>query len=695
MTPSDEIEVLRARHDALRRRMPNVWTAFFAKFGSLRPVQLQAMPPILDGASLLVTAPTAGGKTEAVAAPVCERLVSGRWSGLSVILITPTRALVNDLYERLCRPCDELRIRLARKTADHALSERSKDQFLITTPESTESLLTFRRHLLNDVRAIILDEIHLLDGSPRGDQLRCVLQRLIAYRRHIAQNDGSVQRIALSATVSDPQRLARTYLGADASVTTVPGQREIDSNIIIASGNDEARAHAAIDAAAGFNDARKVLVFVNSRKQVDTAASFAHGRFARYPVYGHHGSLSKARREEVEERFRRDERALCVATMTLEVGIDIGDIDLVVCMDPPFSLASFLQRIGRGCRRLQGRTRVLCVARDRVGEVIFRALINQASLGMTARPLTPFRRSVLVQQILAYLRQVDHFRRTREQSVRVLSSDLLPSIPAAWIDETLRDMAQNQLIAQRADVHEPASNGWAIINSDRIYTNITPTPPEVALVDVETGETLGTVAGVETGANRIALAGQQYDIVPGGGSGTIRVRSGDGPAPSPRYHARSLPYAFDIGVAIREFLGLNPPTLAVIRRPGSLFLMTWLGRLLNEVVACGFAETGVMAKAATFAVRIDGVPGTEVLKSLVRAVSIAPQAEGLAGLRPERLSDLGPYFDELSPESQVRARRESIDFDFLSNWAASVSVLREIPPGTAEEEILASLAAVR
>ena len=93
-----------------------------------------------------------------------------------------------------------------------------------------------------------------------------------------------------------------------------------------------------------FPDVSKVLVFVNSRKQVDTASGdFSYGRFDGFATYGHHGSLSKEEREDVESRFRSDARAICIATMTLEIGIDIGDVDLVICIDPPFSIPSFLR----------------------------------------------------------------------------------------------------------------------------------------------------------------------------------------------------------------------------------------------------------------------------------------------------------------------------------------------------------------
>lgn len=348
MVDDQDLDDSLARHRNIRQSLPNAWGAFFARFGRLREVQLAAIPRILGGENLLVTAATASGKTEAVIAPVCERMIAHQWKGLSVLLVTPTRALVNDLHDRLSVPCDQMGILVGRKTSDHPLSGRLREQLLITTPESTESLLTFRRETLTNLRAIVLDEIHLLNGSPRGDQLRLILARLQAYLRHVrGLSHPGFQMLALSATVPQPDRVARAYLGLTAVVLPIPGRRDLQANILLAEGDDRARAQVAVEATSAFHAVSKVLVFVNSRKQVDAGASeFRWGRFASVPVYGHHGNLSKEEREDVEARFRNDTRAVCVATMTLEVGIDIGDIDLVICMDPPFSLSSFLQRMG-------------------------------------------------------------------------------------------------------------------------------------------------------------------------------------------------------------------------------------------------------------------------------------------------------------------------------------------------------------
>ena len=175
------------------------------EFGKLRPIQLAAIPKILEGNNVLITAPTAGGKTEAVAAPLCELLKANRWAALSIVLVTPTRALVNDLFHRLERPFHDLGVALARKTGDHPLPEKSSEQFVITTPESLESLLTRNRERLIRVRAIVMDEIHLLDGTPRGDQLRFLLGRLDIY---LQSKRGDIvhplQRLALSATLPNP-----------------------------------------------------------------------------------------------------------------------------------------------------------------------------------------------------------------------------------------------------------------------------------------------------------------------------------------------------------------------------------------------------------------------------------------------------------------------------------------------------------
>lgn len=682
MNNFDEIEQHGKVHSLLRQAMPRAWNPFFAGFGSLRPVQLAAIIPILNGNNTLVTAPTAGGKTEAVIAPICERVLQHRWHGLSVLLITPTRALVNDLYNRLHRPCGLMKIRLGRKTADHWPGEESKDQLLITTPESTESLLTFRREWLGNIQAIVLDEIHLLDGSARGDQLRSLLSRLAAYRHNIDGNKfRGLQTIALSATVDNPNRLASAYLGQPFDIVSVPGQRDLESHIVLASGTDQERAEASIHALQEyFPDAHKVLVFVNSRKQVDTGAGyFRCGRFENVPVYGHHGSMSKEKREDVESRFKDNAAAICVATMTLEVGIDIGDIDLVICMDPPFSMSSFLQRIGRGCRRLRGRTRVLCMARDRASELMFEALVRQAAVGVPSCPTPPYRRSVLVQQILAYLQQVPKQRRVIEQLLRVFVSHCEPVISEETVRAVANDMVETGLIDRQGQVYQPASHGRDFIESKKIYGNIQPNPLEVALVDVDSGKIVATVAGLGNSVRHIRVAGRPYEVLPGGSAFRQKVRGGGDQGGSPRYHTRFLPYASDIGTVLASRFEINESTLVMVPVGDSVTVMTWLGRLMNSILKEGLRKVGHAAVDHSFHLTIQGsIDAADLLIVFRNAINHLSDNNPLGQMTPERMIDIGPHFQHLSASQQVQAREDWLDTQYLRTWINSITTVQSI-----------------
>lgn len=461
----------------------------------------------------------------------------------------------------------------------------------------------------------------------------------------------------------------------------MPGQRDLEAKVILVDGNDKERAEAAMAETEAFGSVQKILVFVNSRRQVDTCAGFFRcGAFARVPVYGHHGSLSKAQREDVEARFKSEATAICVATMTLEVGIDIGDIDLIICMDPPFSLSSFLQRIGRGCRRLNGRTRVVCVARDRAGELMFQALIRQASLGIPHGPLYPFRRSVLVQQFLAYLRQVSRNRRTKDQFSRVFVSTVVPTISESCVEETLADMVQMGFLDKEGEVFQPASSGWEFIQSSKIYSNIQPTPLEVALVDVDSGKVVATVAAVGSQSGGIRVAGRSYDLLPRGSATKQRVRSGGEYVDSPRYHARWLPYAFDIGASLAGLLGLEASSLATLRMGENLVVMTWLGRLLNCVLAQGLRRRGVDVNDGPFYLAVKGSVEETMLDLLRNAIQDVIATNPLATVNLERMVDVGPHFERLSPMLQNRACEDWLDASFLREWINGVTRLRIVPP---------------
>ena len=162
----------------IRHRLKYAWMPFFSRFGRLTSIQEETIPKILDGANVVVASPTASGKTEAVVAPIAERFVSERWNGLAILYVVPTRALANDTLARIEGPLRDMGIATVLKHGDKPYLSGNLPNCLITTPESLNSLICRRPKIFATLRAVILDEIHLLDNTYRGDQLRLLFHRL-------------------------------------------------------------------------------------------------------------------------------------------------------------------------------------------------------------------------------------------------------------------------------------------------------------------------------------------------------------------------------------------------------------------------------------------------------------------------------------------------------------------------------------
>ncbi len=276
---------------------------------------------------------------------------------------------------------------------------------MITTPESVDSLLTSQTRVFADLRAIVLDELHLLDGTPRGDQLRVLLNRIRHIRAYAFSqrqiSDATLQYVALSATLTDPNAAAR-YFPVD-QVIHVAGQRPLDAELISMLPDT---VDALIDYLYTFRAKgwQKTLIFCNSRAEVESyAAAIRQNSPFGDAVYVHYSNLAPARRREIEEQFGQAEVAVCCATSTLELGIDIGTIDVVLLIGPPGNEASFVQRIGRGNRR-HPVSRVTCFYRSPLEKLMFETLCAPL-LDDIAPPALPFRPSVAIQQIFSLIKQ--------------------------------------------------------------------------------------------------------------------------------------------------------------------------------------------------------------------------------------------------------------------------------------------------
>jgi ATP-dependent helicase Lhr and Lhr-like helicase len=367
---------------ALKERLPRTWPAFFERHGTFTAVQLATIPPLLEGHNVIVCAPTASGKTEAAMAPLVERHCHHDSRGLSILYLTPTRALVNDLSARLAHPLQLLRVSIGMRTRDLSTFDPAHPpNVLLTTPESADALLAGHARIFANLRAIVLDELHLLDGTPRGDQVCVILSRLRRIRDYARTcgdaPDAALQYAALSATFAHPAAVAARYVPA-ARVIQVGGGRLIDAEQIRLS-VDSADALLAYLGTLRARGWRKALVFCNTRAEVEAYAAAVRGRSPfGGAVYVHYSNIDARRRQEIEHHYGDAEAAICFASSTLELGIDIGDVDVVILIGPPGSAESFLQRVGRGNRR-RGVTRVACLYRTPLERLLFDALTKAGS----------------------------------------------------------------------------------------------------------------------------------------------------------------------------------------------------------------------------------------------------------------------------------------------------------------------------
>lgn len=317
----------------------------------LRPLQEQAISPVLQGSHALLIAPTAGGKTEAAVFPVISRLLEGSWEGTSILYVCPLKALLNNLHERLSAYFEMVGYSCALWHGDVNASERrrvvrSMPACILTTPESIEAMLISSKAelegFLANIRVVIVDEIHAFAGQDRGTHLLCLLERLTRAAPH------PVQRIGLSATVGNPGSMLEWLVCGRSDpkqlVSIAPFSRSAEVRIDYV-GSLENAAYVISRLFKG----EKRLVFCDSRRRVEELTHLLNE--AGVTAYASHSSLSRDNRQISEDAFSQGRDCVIVATSTLELGIDVGDLDRVIQIDAPGSVASFLQRIGRTGRR--------------------------------------------------------------------------------------------------------------------------------------------------------------------------------------------------------------------------------------------------------------------------------------------------------------------------------------------------------
>lgn len=400
---------------------------------SLRPLQQQAIDPLTAGADALLLAPTAGGKTEAALFPLLSTMLEQRWGGLSVLYVCPLRALLNNLEPRLSSYAAWVGRSAALWHGDIGAGARRRllqepPDILLTTPESLETMLVSTSvdggRLFADLRVVVVDEVHAFAGDDRGWHLLAVLERVSRLAGR------PLQRVGLSATVGNPADLLSWLQGSrrgSPAVVVSPavlvspagsGAVDVDLELDFVGSLD-----GAATVVAALHRGEKRLVFADSRRTCEELATALRARGTE--TYVSHSSLSREERRRSEAAFSEARNCVIVATSTLELGIDVGDLDRVVQIGAPRSVASFLQRLGRTGRRPGSVRNTLFLCRD--DEELLRAagllLLHDEGYVEAVQP-PPAPRHVVAQQILALALQRPLTR-----------SDVVGQLRGSWLPE--------------------------------------------------------------------------------------------------------------------------------------------------------------------------------------------------------------------------------------------------------------------
>lgn len=570
---------------ALERFHPTVASWFGAQFPTPTPAQRDGWPAIAAGRDTLIAAPTGAGKTLAAFLWCLDRLARRAYDdalapALDTLYLTPLKALGNDIERNLRAPLAGIRdaaraaglpppdVEVAVRSGDTPASARSRmtrqpPHILITTPESLYILLTSQggRRMLSTVRTVIVDEIHAVAGNKRGSHLALSLERLDALCQHgpdAGSDDGAgwiprppPVRIGLSATQKPIDTIARLLVGTRRPLPTIVDAghaRPLDLEICVP--DDELAAVASKEQMAQVYDRmaaliaahRTTLVFTNTRRMAERVCHALGERIGPEHVAAHHGSLSKKKRLDAEQRLKAADLRCVVATASLELGIDVGDVELVVQLGSPRCIATFVQRVGRAGHWVGGtpKGRLFAVTRDQAVECA--ALVRSVRAGeLDAIRLLDAPLDILSQQMVAEVAA----RECDVDALYALVRGALPyaELPRETFDDTVTMLAEgiatrrgrrtahlhhdrvNHRLRGRRGARLAAITGGGAIPDRADYTVIA--EPDEAVVG-----TLDEDFAIESRAGDVFLLGNTPWRVRRVETGRVRVEHAPGAAPN-------------------------------------------------------------------------------------------------------------------------------------------------------------------
>jgi ATP-dependent helicase Lhr and Lhr-like helicase len=557
---------------------PAVATWFAERFDAPTPAQAMAWPAIKAGRHTLIAAPTGSGKTLAAFLAAIDSLIrQGLDSGLAdetqIVYVSPLKALSNDIHRNLEAPLagirDHLRqigmpdveIRTWVRTGDTPSAERERMRrrpahIIVTTPESLYVLLGSEsgRKMLATTRVAIIDEIHAMAPNKRGAHLALSLERLAALCDD--RRDDGLLRIGLSATQNPIDAVAHLLSGAapdgtpaaEVAIVDTGHQRQRDLGIEVPDSPLEAVMSGEVwtqvyDRLVKLIEAhRTTLVFVNTRRMAERVARELSERMADGAVTAHHGSMSKEHRLSAEQRLKRGELKALVATASLELGIDIGDVDLVCQLGSPRSIASFLQRVGRSGHAVGGtpRGRLFPLSRDDLVEcVALLDSIRRGELDRLAIPDQPL--DVLAQQIAAEVAAKDwpeaalYERLRRAWPFRKLTRDSFDAVVLMLAEGFTTRRGRNGALIHRDAVHRMLRGRRGARMTALTSGGTIPDTADYRVVLEPENNVIGSVNedfAVESMAGDIFQLGNRSYRIQRVERGTVRVEDAHGQSPT-------------------------------------------------------------------------------------------------------------------------------------------------------------------
>ncbi|MEQ4519555.1 DEAD/DEAH box helicase [Pseudarthrobacter sp. B907] len=541
------------------------WTA-------LRPLQRAAVQPIRSGSDCLLLAPTAGGKTEAAIFPLLSDLIDQDWSGLSILYVTPLRALLNNLQPRINSYSSWVGRRAELWHGDIGPSERNRilsnpPEILLTTPESLESMLVSRRvdhhSFFANIRAIVVDEVHAFAGDDRGWHVLSVLERV----QRIAGRP--IQRVGLSATVGNPQQIldwlqgSAVSQGKPAVVVSEEATQTPDVDIVL---DYVGSIENAAQVISQLHRGEKRLAFCVSRSDCEELAYALRQRGV--TAFVSHASLSADERRLSERAFAESRDCVIVATSTLELGIDVGDLDRVIQMDSTWTVSSFLQRLGRTGRRAGARLNALFLTTNydtllRASAVLL--LWKRGFVEAVEPPAAP--NHIAAQQLLALALQEGQF-----------APDALQSW---WGDLPVMDQAEEILKFLRAEEFLAEDGGLLFIGPQaekkfgrRYFMDLLSAftaAPELTVIagqrEIGSVAPIGLVAaGPEGAARKLLLSGRSWLVEAVDWDRHIVRVSEMTEKGSSRWQCGSIAESYEMMQAMREVLLGATPDVQISKR---------------------------------------------------------------------------------------------------------------------------------